>query len=59
MTNHDTLTFACDCGYTYGPGVQTDVLDSAKRHRAAHRDDRTAPARPAPAPAPAGEVRRG
>lgn len=31
----------CDvagCGWTYGPGVKTDVAEQAKWHRQAHRD---------------------
>jgi hypothetical protein len=29
---------ACDCGWTYGPGLKTDCEQQARHHRASHQE---------------------
>lgn len=34
-----TITAECTCGWSYGPGIQTDVLQMVKFHRSKGCDE--------------------
>jgi hypothetical protein len=40
-----TFTAGCGCGWSYGPGIQTDVLQMVKFHRSKGCDDSSDSAR--------------